>query len=70
MTNGTLDYLAKAIQAEELAAQSTDLVEKRYWGQAAEDYRRLAVFVKPGSGGVAWDASRKHSELPKNVREN
>ena len=56
------DYLAKAAHAQYLAAQAQDVVEKRFWRQAAEDYRRLAVFVAPGSRGLAWDA-RPNSDL-------
>lgn len=55
-----LDYLAKAAQADEYAEQATDIVEKRFWQKVAQNYRRLAVFVEPGSRGFAW---KKRVEL-------
>ena len=48
------DYLAKALDAERLAREATDPVEKRYWHNTAAGYRRLAVFLEPRARDAAW----------------
>ena len=44
------DYLAKAEQAEQLAAQSTDTVDRNSLRRAANNYRQLAKFIERNSG--------------------
>jgi hypothetical protein len=52
------DYPAKARQAEEFAAQSSDIVTRHTWLRIAEGYWNLAKFVHPRSSrGLSWGPS-------------
>ena len=44
------DYLAKAEQAEQLAAQTTDTVDRNSLRRTANNYRQLAKFIERNSG--------------------
>ena len=49
------DYIAKAKQAEMIAAETSDMVMRYFWRRAASDYRRLASFLASRSAfNAAW----------------
>jgi hypothetical protein len=43
------DYLAKAEEAERLAAQETDVVVRSALRRQANNYRQLAIFIERNS---------------------
>ena len=43
------DYLAKAEEAERLAAQTTDIVDRNSLQRQANNYRQLAKFIERNS---------------------
>ena len=54
------DYLAKAEEAERLAAQATDVVERSSLRRQANNYRQLAKFIerncaqRPFGQSLSW----------------
>ncbi len=65
------DYWAKAREAEQHAAETTDSVMRNTWLRIAQSYRDLALFVQSKSSkGLSWELRSQSPDSTASTRNN